>query len=416
MTISNLKINSVTAGATGGKDFAGHAPMVVTGETDRHPYTAGVRQAGAVGSIENNGGKLQVNFSPSGVPFAAKDTVLLTGLKGTASKFNGRHQVDTSGPTTVIVNTAWVASSATAGTITRLNDGLIVRMDMEVGTANIGTVDARVGEGGAFQADVSGVIAANFVSIFDISGAGGDKVNASNFVRDTVIRVAEVYQDATLAATVQGATALPEVRAHATVTLDNLLPGRQVCEHQKVLKVNRSFFWHAIGNDGDTMSLNFDTGLPIIYPATSPSDHHALAYDMSGLSPGAKVVVKYYKNATGLPEYKDETVYIKAPACGKCLYFLNRLGGYTPMVVVKYEDKTVTEKIDRYTVDSHIERTLFSPLEAESAGEYLKDLINSPEVYDENSQRVYVIDTQLIYRAEQVQAVVTIKIEQNWIR
>jgi len=409
MTLSNLQINGT--GAV--DDYAAFAPILVTGVTDRYPFTSGVRQAGAVASIADSGGNLQVTYTPTGLPFAGADTVLLTGLKGTAAAFNGRHAVNSVTASTVVLDTSWVASSATAGTLTRLNDGLIVRLDMEVGAVNIGTVDAKVGEDGLFQADVSGVIASNFESIFTlVSGS----VNPSGFVRDTVIRMGEVYQGADLAPTAQGATALPSIKAHATVTLEDLLPGTQVCEHQNVLKANNSIFYHIIGTAGDRVSLNFDSGLPTIYTATSPTKHAAVAYDMSALSVGAKVVVKYYLNATGLPEYKDQVTYIKAPSCGKSLYFLNRLGGYTPMVVVKYEDKTVTEKIDRYTVDSHIERTLFSPLEAESNAEYLKDLINSPEVYDETGEQVYITDTQLVYRSEQVQAVVTIKIEQNWIR
>jgi len=49
-------------------------------------------------------------------------------------------------------------------------------------------------------------------------------------------------------------------------------------------------------------------------------------------------------------------------------------------------------------------------------GEYLQDLIDSPEIRDENGELVYVLDAELIYRAETVQPVVTLKIEKEWLR
>ena len=86
------------------------------------------------------------------------------------------------------------------------------------------------------------------------------------------------------------------------------------------------------------------------------------------------------------------------------------------MVVHRYEDTKVTDKIDRYTTDSWIERTLYGIEEPEELGEYLQDLIDSPEIRDENGDLVYVLEAELIYRAETVQPVVTLKIEKNWLR
>lgn len=86
------------------------------------------------------------------------------------------------------------------------------------------------------------------------------------------------------------------------------------------------------------------------------------------------------------------------------------------MEVHKYEDRKVAKKIYKYTVDSYVERTLFGIEEYNSKGAYLKDLISSPEVYDEDGLITEVLDTDLLYIAEEVVPVVKIKIKENFIQ
>jgi hypothetical protein len=100
---------------------------------------------------------------------------------------------------------------------------------------------------------------------------------------------------------------------------------------------------------------------------------------------------------------------------GKRLYYLNHMGGWYCMEVHRYEDRTISKKIDRYTVESYIERTLYGIEEYEASGGYLADLVDSAEVYDENGAAVEVLSTELIYRDEIIRPEVRIKIEKNII-
>jgi len=405
--ISNLQIN----GAAIADDYAGYAPIVLTGETDRYPFTSGVRQQNTVTGISDSGGKLLITISGTQL-MKAGDTVFLSGLEGDADVFNTRHQINTVTLSTILTTTDWQAVTSSTGTVTRLNDGLIVRMEIKAGTT-IGILDAPVRAGGLFSGDVGGIIKTAFTSIFTLTAGAVDPIG---FVKTIEVDVTEVFQDKNYQPKNGDDDATGEFFAHATTDFTNQLTTANT-QHQTRLKANRSIFFHALHPNAERVAFKPDNATATTYTTIDNSPADLVHVAASFVIPvGARTVEVTTHTAGSTTPLKPALLYIVPPECtNKCLYWLNQLGGYTSMPIVKYEDRKVTEKIDRWNVESYIERTVYSVIEPEGFGDYLQDLIDSPEVRDETGKQVYLIDGQLKYRGEEVQAVVTLKIEKEWI-
>jgi hypothetical protein len=425
MSITSVQINSAAAGT----DYAGYAAIVVSGVTDRYPFTGTVRQVdpATITAIAEESGKLALAFDDDIASFWLNgDTIQLSGLTGDAAQFNGLHAIEEApldpDADKMLLSTPYTGSlvSSLTGTATRMNESLQVRITIKDADTDdpFGTVDARVSTGGAFSADISGIVRTSFSSIFTLTAGA---IATTNAVKEIEIEIEEVFQNADYTTRVVNPAFTPiSFFAHNTTDLTDMITGTglQNCQQQTTLRAGTKIIYHAIVDD--TVAPNRLSFTPNIGSATVISNptitdgHIGYVYEVAS---GVKsVTVRLYMSDDNSNRKTPMTYTIPTNCTGKLLYWLNQLGGYSVMVVHRYEDAKVTDKIDRYTTDSWIERTLYGIEEPEELGEYLKDLIDSPEIRDENGDLVYVLDAELIYRAETVQPVVTLKIEKEWLR
>jgi hypothetical protein len=417
MSITSVQINSAAAGT----DYAGYAAIIVSGVTDRYPFTGAVRQSEAITGMADASGRLGLTVADSS-DFIAEDTVQISGATGDFEQYNGQHRVwSIVSGTQISLDTTWVAASTgDTGTLNRMNESLQVRITIKDADTDdpFGTVDARVSTGGAFSADISGIVRTAFSSIFTLTAG---VIATTNAVQEIEIEIEEVFQNADYTTRVVNPAFTPiTFFAHNTTDLTDMITGTglQNCQQQTVLRAGTKIIYHAIVDDTiapNRLSFTPDTGSATVISTPTITDGH-IGYVYEVASGVKSVTVRLYMSDDNSNRKTPMTYTIPTNCTGKLLYWLNQLGGYSVMVVHRYEDTKVTDKIDRYTTDSWIERTLYGIEEPEELGEYLQDLIDSPEIRDENGELVNVLDAELIYRAETVQPVVTLKIEKEWLR
>jgi hypothetical protein len=413
-------------------DFAAFAPVIIEGVTNRHPFNEdGERPQMSISMIDSDGGKLKIFHPTSELEGAlAGDTVLIKGLTETAQEFNGLHIIDTvNDPNDITLSTIYqgVQISSLNGTCTRMNDNLMVRGDIfEIKTVEgitkphfINNCYAKVDRAGGFVMDISKIAQMVLGSQFTLDN---DKLTNELVERGSKIinvKFSEMFIAPDFSMQAIEIDGLVETGiAHRTANLrgmfDTKLPMTNMFAGDKVIV--RAFLKESeIDIDGDppvipALRVNESIWYPMIFQNNNALYVHTLTDNVTKLEVGKGV------NATFTP-LRDPVLIVKPLSCtGKRLYYLNNEGGFSVMEVHKYEDRKVAKKIYKYTVDSYVERTLFGIEEYNSKGAYLKDLISSPEVYDEDGLITEVLDTDLLYIAEEVVPVVKIKIKENFIQ
>lgn len=409
-------------------DFAAFAPVLIEGVTTRHPFNEdGERPQMLINEINSDGGKLRISHPTSELEGAlAGDTVLIRGLQ----EFNGFHSIDTVNThSDITLSTIYhgIQISSLNGICTRMNDNLMVRGDIfeiktEEGIAKsyfINNCYTKVDAKGAFVMDISKITQMVLESQFTLDN---DKVNNELVERGSKIinvKFSEVFivPDFSMQAIeIDGLveTGIAHRAANLTGMFDTKIPMTNMFAGDKV--VVRAFLKeNEVDIDGDppvvaALRVNESVWHPMVFRNNNALCVHALTGNVMKLEVGKGV------SATFTP-LRDPVLIVKPQSCtGKRLYYLNNEGGFSVMEVHKYEDRKVVKKIDKYTVDSYIERTLFGIEEYNSRGAYLKDLISSPEVYNEDGLIVEVLDTDLLYIAEEVAPVVKIKIKENFMQ
>jgi hypothetical protein len=394
MALSNIQIN----GAAVASNYAGRAPIVISGNCNRYPYTGSTQQAAAISSIAVSSGKLRINLGAA-LPLLVGDTIQVSGLTGNAAIFNARHEVQTVVSTTaVVVTTNWVAVTSTTGTLTRLNENLLVRIVI----LEYGSVDARVVDG-KFSVDISRLIP--FQSIFSLTAGA---LNCNGFIRGIELEYIEIFQGVNYLPRLIDDSAGTNFIAHNTTDISNLTTAKSN-HHQTILRAKDTIIWHEIRTSGFTLTIKEDGVTKATPTLTRVNNHAGFVYKITA---GAKVVTIEVTSAL-----KETLTYIVPSNCtGKRLYWLNRLGGYSIMEVHKFEKITDVEKIREYPTESHELIRLYGIEEAETRGEYYKDLIDSPEIRNESGEQVWLVDTNLAYRTERVAPIVTIRTENKWLR
>ncbi len=422
MAITEVKINNAAVA----DDYAGYAPIVVSGETDRWPFDDGVRQVDPekIMALASESGKLAIKFTDAFAAFwLDADIIQLSGLTGDAAVFNGRHNIDDASgdpdADILILETVYTGSlvGSQDGTATRMNDSLMVEIVINDDTPKeLGTVMAKVGEGGVFEADISGIVQLGFSSIFDLTPG---EIDSSGFSVDIDLEFNEVYQksDWQLVTNDETPATPPAFIAHKTTDLTDQINGTGMrnAQWQTRLRGGGVILHHIMTTNANRIIFNPDNDDATIINVSSDNKHIAVAFTVPD---GAKFVTvrSVDKEITPNVDEKDVLTYIiNRVETGKRLYWLNQLGGYSCMEVHKWEDRKVADKADRYTTDSYKVRDLYGIEEPETLGEYLQDLIDSPEIRDENGNQVYITTARLQYRGERVEPVITIKTESEWI-
>lgn len=86
------------------------------------------------------------------------------------------------------------------------------------------------------------------------------------------------------------------------------------------------------------------------------------------------------------------------------------------MEVTKFDATKNRIRIDKYTTESDYVYAYYTVSDGDENYSYLQDIIDSPEIRDQDGNLVEVTDSNLTYRQEDVEPVITIKDKKAWIR
>ena len=413
-------------------DFAAFAPVLIEGETSRHPFDgSGDRVEMAIDTIEGDGGKLNISHALAVLKDAeADDTVLIKGLTGEAEALNGFHKIETvkvDGSITMTTIYAGIQLDSLDGTCYRMNENLMVRANVYEVVDDGGTPKpilinycyGKVDGAGKFNIDISKVVQMALGSQFVLDNSKVNEVLVRRGSKKIKVTFSEVFLATNYSMTIaDDINTVEEGIAHRSADIKDMfatrLPIYNMYAGDKV--IIRAYI--------KADEVDFDAS-PAVVPAIRING--VFWYPMAWANNNAMYVYKIDSDVTTIEigkgdgatfiRLRDAVTIVKPKTCtGKRLYFLNNEGGFSVMEVHKFEDTKVVKRIDRYAVDSYIERTLFGIEEHDTTGAYLKDLISSPEVYDEAGAMVEVLETEMMYVAEEIAPVVRIKIKENFIQ
>lgn len=415
---------AITLTTTMPDDVAAFAPVIIAGTCSRSP----VKSGGAVASLSitawasGTATRVTLTVASGGGDFYAGDTVTVTSATGTLAQYNGRHTVYSASTTEIVLTTLWVSgTTAAVGTITRSNDNMLVRIRVKDATSDdiVGTVYGQPDEN-TFSIDISKILQSQLSSIFTTTT--GDTATTAGAVFELKTELAEIYQSPTYTLVEDTTVAAEEeALAHRTTTVTDKIAGTGMLNvsyttrglllvhfmTDKTSGVITRCIPYTKGTAGVT--TNGDT--------TIVNKHGMYVYSIPATADFVTVTVMWDTGGGVYAAIKD-VISVKVPTTciGKRLYFLNKLGGYSSIEFVDYIDTTVTNKVDRYTVESWKERTMTSVTESRGSGAYMADLVDSPEVYDENGIAVEVLDTSMqYYNSEPFQITARVKYEQYHI-
>jgi hypothetical protein len=409
-------------------NFAAFAPVVVIGETTRWPYVGTTRINQAITAMQDDGGKLLLKVADES-GFAPMDTILVEGATGARAIYNGRHKLDDTAAGELTTTTAWSAVAAGGyGTAYRMNENLSIITNVRnvTDSATVGSVYTRVTDE-KFSVDIGKVVQMALGSQFTIA-TGNKATEAALGSKAFKLTFDESFlaPDYSLTIATNQAAAIATGIGHRSADILNMIAPTTLASSRLPMQTYRAkdkiifrVFVDEETEINEQLRAEFtpDQGSETTVTMTIAENNAMAVYQ---IPTGAKqITVSTYTckaDGTNATIVRNPfTVNVPNTCTGKRLYYLNHMGGWYCMEVHRYEDRTISKKVDRYTVESYTERTLYGVEEYEASGGYLADLVDSAEVYDENGAAVEVLSTELIYRDELVRPEVRIKIEKNII-
>jgi hypothetical protein len=406
-------------------NIAAYDDLFVRVSSDRYEVT---KATAGITAYSQSAGDRRVKITiPIGLSFATGDSVLVYDATGARTIYNGRHDID-SIPTAGILKTetAWpgTAVSGGFGELKRMNDNFTMRVDVNDSDGLIGSMYSYpviIGSTAQFVFNIAPIIQ-DFSTNFE---ATAGLITMSGSLKDFNADVTEVYQNASYDSIDGDATSLyggATVTAYRSVNIDDSLFSGAAATGIKMI------------HGYDTLTIREDVLLPISWFQTSIGTASATGmFPATGLSKGAYTYMIDVSSMTGENEISlvvgdsvAETKYVvidnKCYPYAKTFYFLNRFGGYDPYDFLYCEEEQEAEKVEirRTTLtgvgtkSDYVTRT-YRRLRCEgrtakrNEGQYLRDLVSSPEVWDEDGVRVRVTNQTLRFRGEDVTPEITVE-------
>ena len=398
---------AITLTTTPATNVAAYAPVIVAGTTTRNPFTSGVRQSASLIAADNSGGYLR--FTVSSTTFwIVGDTITLTGCSNAA--LNGRHQITSfTSPNTIVTSTAYTAAGS-GGTVTRMNEGLNIKMLVKnESAATIATLFAPVNPAtGAFSIDISKALQYELYSTFDTTAG---EVSTRGAYHAYTVYLYESFLDKAYAQTEISISNFSTTAHRFTVmptdgvTSFTLQTGDFFFE--RVVLIN---FYTELSDSLYLRQVDPEGTVVISDKLTEASGHYAYAFETT--ADWQKVTI-----VDGSNEPISNTIVVRRiGACSTLLYFLNRYGAYEAFEFHDYNDEQKTVKVDKYTGEAWKERRLIGKQYVNGVYQNIRDLITSPEVYDEDFVPVRVLTDSLQYKAQEVNPEIVIRYDETHIQ
>jgi hypothetical protein len=264
--------------------------------------------------------------------------------------------------------------------------------------------------------DFSRTLQTMLSSIFSLTAGDRPTTGAAAIYK---IKMFEQWQSRTFAkAELESAGYEQNGLAHRTTTVANNITGVDLLQSNNVIAEGGKLLVHFMTHKTTNVSVLFtsSTGSLTIISTTIVNKHGLAVYEIPTGAKWVTALVRFYNGS----EYK----IVKTPllvrvidnSCGKRLYFLNRLGGYSSIEFKEYERKTEAEKIDQYAVRSWLYYSMDSVIEARGSAAYFDGITDALEVYDENGVATEVLDKQVTHYANgNIQLNINIRNEQHLI-
>jgi len=400
---------SITLTTTPDANVAAFAPVTLAGSTTRNPFVSGVRDTKTAGAYSSDGGFLKITVT-DGDDWEVDDVVTISGSSN--DDYNRRHTITAVTSTTVKFATAYTSSASSGvGTLSRMNEGLNIKVEVENSSSTvISTMYANVDTSdGTWSIDISRALQYELSSYFSLTTGEVSTATASH---SYTIVVYESWLDEDYATTTDQHGTEPTTIGHMTTELpsdDNFQQGNYFFNTIATIHyVNdtsnnfRFYFEYSDGTTGDSGTL------------TGTRWHYAYTLSKSNIE-WIKVTAQEYVDAVW--EDLSDTIIIRQIGCSsQLLYYLDRYGNYLAYNFHDYENDQKVTKVDKYTGESWLEKTMFG-YEYQN-GEYqdIRDIISSPEVRDEDETLVKVLTNSLTYRAEDVSPTIVLRYDENLIQ
>ena len=402
-------------------NVAAYNPLYIQATSDRYELT---KSTAGITAFTYSAGKVKVTI-PTGQPFATGDSVLVFDAGGARAIFNGRYDIDTI-PTAGILKMAqdWPGTAAAGafGTLKRMNDNFTMRLDLNDSAlvASLYSYPVMVGATAQFIFNLSPLLQ-DFTSQFS---ATAGLIAMTGATKDYTAELTEVYQNAAYESIDVYATGLyggATVTAYRSVNIDDSLFTGGVATGVKLM--------HGYSE----VTLRKESLLPLSWFQTGAATAIATGlFAATATTKGAytyMIDVSSYAGETIILQVGDsvsETKFInldsKCYPYAKTFYFLNRFGGYDPYDFLYCEEEQEAEKVELHrtsllgvgTKSDYVKRT-YRRLRCEgrtarrNEGQYLRDLVNSPEVWDEDNVRVRVTNQTMRFRGEEVTPEITVE-------
>lgn len=415
---------SISLDNTPAADVPAFAPIIYSGTTDRWPFdTEGDRQADEFDQLADEV-KLTLEKSSGTFGFGdfwdENDTIEVTGLEGTLAKYNGLHTITAIASTTITTDTDYDDGAQLLGedaTVARRNDTLnvVVKVYDDVATELLNEIYVPVRTGGAFEVDVSRVVQQSLGSDFSLTPGA---VSCDNAAKVIECEFYETFQGPDYKVFHSTLQETHDFIAHRAADITDQFGGVATKNslHQLNFFASDKIIYKALADVViNRVSFDPDNESPTVVPVVNVYGHVMAVYEVPL---GAKTVtIRAYHQESAESNIKiPVTVRIRETCTGKRLYWLNRLGGYSQMEVTKFDATKNRRRIDKYTTESDYVYAYYTVSDGDENYSYLQDIIDSPEIRDQDGNLVEVTDSNLTYRQEDVEPVITIKDKKAWIR
>jgi len=407
---------AITVTTTPAANVAAFAPVLIAGTTDRNPFTGGVRQQKTLTLIDNNSGFVRLTMSSTS-GLLVEDTILIDGATLTMAQYNGRHEISAVTATTVTLTTVWATATTGAyGTLYRMNDNLYIKCTVKNDSAVvIGTIYSFVNTSTAgFSIDISKLLQYELGSIFDLATTGEKSTALAS--HDYDINLYESWQAYDYSinefthGTTYGSIAHRATVLSATANLTNnfyfdtkLFVHAFIVGYVTDVNIN-DYYFSFVTSLGATYNTN---GL-----FTLTNGHFAYTYQPATGNKWVRVQI-----VNEITEIVHATIYVHHIGCASTiLYYLNRYGGYEGYEFTQWERDQMSTKVDKYTGEAWEEKILKGKEYGKEANKNIRDIITSPEVYDENLTLVRVLSDTLNYRGEEVSPSVVVRYDETFIQ
>jgi hypothetical protein len=398
-------------------DQAAYAPCILSGTASRDNFTSGgVLIENAITAYgESVEGNLSIGFASGGANYDNNDTITISGATGDLAKYNGRHEILSFTSVSIKTTTPWTGgTTAAVGKVTRTNDSIQVRGDVYEGaTLKVSVYTQPASK--VFSMDFARALQSLLSSIFTLTAGAASTTGAATAY---TIKLFEQWQRADYSTRQEESSGYEQTGvAHRTTSVASidttaLLNTPFAAQGKLFIHIMTSLTSADVEFVFTSTSATASTDTAYRMPAVNK--HAAAVYEIPADS--LRVTVGIKNNDTKVLIKDVLVVRSNINKCGKRLYFLNRLGGYTSIEFTEVESFTDAVKVDRYAVRSYDEQKLQSVLEARDYAAYFRDLADSPEIYDETGKAVE-LETSTIqyYGNDPIAITVTTKYEQDYI-